>query len=155
MLAMHAICEQRSWEGLELNPRTCASARAHHCKHLRWFALPADTARNAFLRWPLFRLSQVRPCSPVSDQVSQAPHCGWAAPAALVPRAVRLCLQCDMGALGDENRVLFECSATRAARAPYAHLFPLGCIMLELMHHTDTVHWLDAYLIINSQTGNH
>jgi len=55
-----------------------------------------------------------------------------------VPRAARLCLHCDMGALGDEYHVLFECPATRAARAPFAHLFPPGCVMLEFMHHADT-----------------
>ena len=38
VLALHAIHEQRSWEGPELNQRTCVSARARHCKHLRWFA---------------------------------------------------------------------------------------------------------------------
>ena len=60
VLALHAIREQRRREGLELNPRTCAGARAHHCKYLRWFALPADTACNAFLRLRSFRLLQVR-----------------------------------------------------------------------------------------------
>ncbi len=37
-------------------------------------------------------------------------------------RAERVCPCCDQGALGDEY--LFECPATRAARAPpFAHLF--------------------------------
>ena len=35
VLAVHASHEQHSCEGLELNPRTCASARAHHCGRSR------------------------------------------------------------------------------------------------------------------------
>ena len=136
VLALHAIREQHSWEGLELNPHTCASARAHHCKYLRWFALPADTARNAFLRLHSFRISrrvlQFRiGCHkiPIVAGQHQRPS---------VPRAARLCLHCNMDALGDEYHVLYECPATRAARAPFAHLFPPGCVMLEFMNHADT-----------------
>ena len=55
-----------------------------------------------------------------------------------VPRAERLCLQCDQHALGDEYHMFFECSATAAARAPYAHLFARGCTLLEFMRHDDT-----------------
>ncbi len=55
-----------------------------------------------------------------------------------VLRAARLCLHCDMGALGNEFYVLFKCSATQAARGPYAHLLPPGCFMLQFMHHVDT-----------------
>lgn len=35
--------------------------------------------------------------------------------------------------------MLFECSATEAARAPYAHLLPPGCTLLEFMRHDDTM----------------
>ena len=35
--------------------------------------------------------------------------------------------------------MLFECPATAAARAPYAHLLPPGCTMLQFMQHPDTL----------------
>ncbi len=41
-----------------------------------------------------------------------------------VCRAARVCLCCDQGAIGDEYHAVFECPATQAARAPFAHLFP-------------------------------
>ena len=138
VLALHAVREQHSWEGLELNPRTCASARAHHCKYLRWFALLADTARNAFLRLRSFRLSQVRRVIQFRIGCHKLPIVAGQHQRPPVPRAARLCLHCDMGALGDEYHVLFECPATRAARAPFAHLFPPGCVMLEFMNHANT-----------------
>lgn len=35
--------------------------------------------------------------------------------------------------------MLFECPATAAARAPYAHLFPPGCTMRQFMPHPDSL----------------
>jgi hypothetical protein len=40
-----------------------------------------------------------------------------------VCRDERVCLCCVQGAPGDEYHALFECPATRAARAPFAHPF--------------------------------
>ena len=64
VLAMHAVRKHRSWEGLDLHPRTCTSARAHHCKYLRWFALPATTKRSAFL---MLRYFAYRKCARFSS----------------------------------------------------------------------------------------
>lgn len=46
-----------------------------------------------------------------------------------------------MGALGDKSHMSFECPATQAAWAPYAH-FP-GRFMLQFIHHAEA-HALDA-----------
>ena len=40
-----------------------------------------------------------------------------------VPRAQRLCLRCDMGALDDERHLVFECPAFDDLRVAYRQLF--------------------------------
>ena len=62
-----------------------------------------------------------------------------------VPRMARLCMHCYMGALSDGSHVLFNCPATQAARALYAH-FPPGCPMLQFMRHAGSRAVAFAYL---------
>ena len=50
----------------------------------------------------------------------------------------RLFLLCNMGALGSEFHVKSAYPMAQAARAPYAHLLPLGYPML--MRHADCSH---------------
>ena len=127
--------EQQCWD-CDVCPRTCAPVGATYCKYLRWFALPDGAASNAFFRLPLgpsrvFQIVRFRlGCHklPIVTRRNQG-----------APRAARLCLLCEQHALGDEYHMLFECPATAAARAPYAHLFPPGCTMLQFMQHPDTL----------------
>ena len=55
----------------------------------------------------------------------------------LVDFSIGLC--CDQGVIGDEYHVVFQCPATRAARAPFAHLFPCGTTMLAFSRNPDTL----------------
>ncbi len=135
-LECHDARERQCWAQCDVCPRTCASKGADLCKYQRWFALPDDAAFIPFLRLPL-GLAQVyalvrfwlgcHKALPMTQRNNRR------------PRLQRLCLHCDHGALGDEMHMLFECPATQAARAPYAHLFPPGCTMLEFMQHPDSM----------------
>ena len=40
-----------------------------------------------------------------------------------VDRAQRVCLSCNIGALGDERHLIFECTALASLRSRYAGLF--------------------------------
>ena len=92
VLALHAIRKQHSWAGLELNLHTCASACAHPCKYLRFFALLGDTARNLFLRLRSFRLSQVRSVLHFCIGCHRLPIvAGQHQRPSVRPRAARLC----------------------------------------------------------------
>ena len=127
--------EQQCWD-CDVCPRTCDTVGATFCKYLRWFALPDGAASNAFFRLPLgpsrvFQIVRFRlGCHklPIVTRRNQG-----------APRDARLCLLCDQHALGDEYHMLFECPATAAARAPYAHLFQPGCTMLQFMRDPDTL----------------
>ena len=121
------------WEGCAVSPRTCVTQGAALCKFHRWFALPDDAPFNSFFRLPL-SLAQVYRVVRFRLRCHKLPIGVHA-----VPRAQRLCLLCDQHALGDAYHMLFECTATQAARAPYAHLSPPGCTMLEFMRHDDTI----------------
>lgn len=138
VMALRVAQEQQCWDACDVCPRTCASKGACLVKYHRWFALPADAPHNPFFRLPLglksvFRVLRFRlgcyQYLPVvfarNDRDRRA------------PRAERLCHHCPQGALGDEYHVLFECPATRAACAPFAHLFPPGCTMLQFITHPD------------------
>ena len=46
--------------------------------------------------------------------------------AAHVVRADRLCTSCDAGAIGDEQHMIFECTALAPLRQTYAELFTDG-----------------------------
>ncbi|DBB07240.1 TPA: hypothetical protein ACH3X1_011804 [Trebouxia sp. C0004] len=48
---------------------------------------------------------------------------GRFAGAAHVPRAHRVCLACNSGAVGDEMHLVFECTALASLRSQYASLF--------------------------------
>ena len=135
VMALHAAREQQGWEeALGACPRTCPSVGAHLCKYLNWFALPAGAVRNDFLYLPLalprlLKVIQFRiGCHklPIVAQQHQR-----------VPREQRLCLHCDIHALGDEKHMLFECPATQAVRAHFAHLFPPGCTVQAFGRHPD------------------
>ncbi len=54
-----------------------------------------------------------------------------------VGRTARVCLCCDQGVIGDEYHAVFECPATRAARAPFAHL--CTTTMLAFSRNPDTL----------------
>ena len=133
IMERHDARAAQCWDACDVSPRTCDTDGAALCKFHRWIALPKDASFNPFFRLPL-RLAQVyqvvRFRMGCHDKLPINDHD--------VPRAERMCLQCDQHALGDEYHMLFECSATAAARAPYAHLFSLGCTLLEFMRHDDT-----------------
>ena len=133
VLELHDARAGQCWENCDVSPRTCATQGAALCKYHRWFALPDDAPFNPFFRLPL-SLAQVYRVVRFRLGCHRLPI--WAH---AVPRAQRVCLLCDQHALGDEYHMLFECTATQAARAPYAHLFPPGCTMLAFMRHDDTM----------------
>ena len=56
-----------------------------------------------------------------------------------VPRADRLCLRCDVGALDDERHLVFECSAFEDLRRTHSQLFGPGVAfdMRQFFAHTD------------------
>jgi len=55
-----------------------------------------------------------------------------------IPRAQRLCQQCDQHAVGDERHMIFECPALQALRDKYAGLFASGaCTMQQFMWQAD------------------
>lgn len=62
VLAVQATHEQQKSEDSRALLCSCDSVRAHQCKYLRWFALPANAARSAFL-WVIASA----PYSPVPD----------------------------------------------------------------------------------------
>ena len=119
VLALFDACEQRCWRGLAADPRTCPTDGAHLCKYANWFA-GHPHRRNPFVSLPL-GLSTVRAvlqfrigCHALPVVAQQ--HQGMA-------RHDRLCQQCALGALGDEQHMLFECPATQPVRQAFAHLF--------------------------------
>ena len=122
--------EQACWADLDVCPQTCARDRATLCKYERWMALPPGVPSNAFLR---LRLSPAQMFKVVRFRLGCSKLPIYTGRHARVRRAARFCRSCDQGALGDELHVLFQCPATAAARAPFAHLFPQGCTMLQLM----------------------
>ena len=56
-----------------------------------------------------------------------------------VPRADRLCLRCDVGALDDERHLVFACSAFEDLRRTHSQLFGPGVAfdMRQFFAHTD------------------
>ena len=126
---------QQCWDACDICPRTCPTDGARMCKYVRWFAQPADVRRNAFLRLRL-TLAQLFKVLRFQLGYSQLPV--TIGQRRRVRRRKRFCRCCNQGALGDELHVLFECPATEAARAPFAHLFPPGCTMLQFVWHQDT-----------------
>jgi hypothetical protein len=137
-LALRAAHATQCWDACDVCPRTCATDGALLVKYHRWFALPADAPHNPFFRLPLGLSSVLRVlhfrlgCYKHLPFVVARNHRERRA-----PRAARLCTHCTQRALGDEFHVLFECPATRVACAPFAHLFPPGCTMLQFINHPD------------------
>ena len=138
VLQLHDAREQQCWETCDVCPRTCPSEGASLCRYHRWFALPDDARFNAFFRLPQ-RLGRVFQVIRFRLGCHELPVALLRRPRLKIPRPHRLCLHCDQRAPGDELHLLFECPATQAARAPYAHLFPPGCTMLEFMRHPDSL----------------
>jgi hypothetical protein len=95
-----------------------------HPVHINFFRLRLSLAR--VLKVVRFRLG----CSTLPSVVQRNQG---------VCRAARVCLCCDQGAIGDEYHTVFECPATRAACAPFAHLFPPASTMLAFSRHRDTL----------------
>ncbi len=127
VMRLHTAREQQCWQLCNVCPRTCPSQGASLCKYLRWFSLQGAARGNAFFR---LRMGLARVLKVVRFRLG----CSTLPPVAQryqgVCRAERVCPCCDQGALGDEYHVLFECPATRAARAPFAHLLPPDTPML-------------------------
>jgi len=122
VMRLHTAREQECWQLCDVCPRTCPSEGATLCKYLRWFSLPDAARGNPFFR---LRLSLARVLKVVRFRLGCSTLPSVAQRNQGVCRAERVCLCCDQGAPGDEYHALFECPATRAARAPFAHLFPL------------------------------
>jgi hypothetical protein len=113
--------EDMLWEGLEMSPRTCSSARAKFCRYLRWFARPPHAPHprcvyrahippqilKAFIG---FRLGS----HDLPVEVGRR---------AGVPRSARLCPRCSTGIVGDEHHLLFTCPAVEHIRSQFPQLF--------------------------------
>jgi hypothetical protein len=113
----------RTWQGLNDNPRTCPSEGAQLCTYKSWMTSPDPRMRRrrvlhahldagkirSFLR---FRTS----CHNLAvDKGRQArPR---------IPRMSRICEHCTMNEIGDEMHLVFECPAVQHVRDQYAHLF--------------------------------
>jgi len=136
VMRLHTAREQECWQLCDVCPRTCPSEGATLCKYLRWFSLPDAARGNPFFR---LRLSLARVLKVVRFRLGCSTLPSVAQRNQGVGRAERVCLCCDPGALGDEYHALFECPATRAARAPFAHLFPPASTMLAFSRHRDTL----------------
>ncbi len=137
VMHLHTARERACWQQCDVCPRTGPSEGATLCQYLRWFSLPDSVRANPYfrLRLGLRRVLQVvrfrLGCStlPSVAQRNQGVH-----------RAARVCLCCDQGVIGDEYHVVFQCLATRAARAPFVHLFPCGTTMLAFSRNPDIIH---------------
>lgn len=109
------------WATIDICPRTCPSSNATLCTYHRWFARPESLQRpGSLLQQPLsarclrtflrFRMG----CHNLPVVLGR-----WER----VPRAQRLCMQCDLGAVGDERHFVFECPALQNIRDHYLALF--------------------------------
>lgn len=134
-----ALCQhqqlQQQLHGLDLCPRTCTSATVR-CTYRRWFARTTAQQQSLQLyrqrssptqlrRYLRFRLSCTR--LPVVEGRRGA----------VVPRHLRLCQQCSMGAMGDQRHVVFECAALQHVRDRFRMLFCGGQTMRDFMNQKD------------------
>lgn len=111
----------------DLDPRVAPSGRARSRTYHTWFAADhTDTScTHDFWRLPLsdaqlmaitrFRLG-CHGLPIVVGRLSRPP----------VPRHLRVCTMCSLGALGDEYHLLMECPLTASVRAAYPHIFRVG-----------------------------
>ena len=122
-LQQHIIQQQESsWRDLDICPRTCPSTRSRSCTYARWFARPPRQHARSLLNIPVsascmkqflrFRMG----CHRLPRDEGS-----WARPK--VPRIERVCQLCSVGALGDEQHLVFECAELQCFREQWSHLF--------------------------------
>ena len=138
VLELHAAQERLCWDACHVCPRTCPRDGATLVKYHRWFALPDDAPHNPFFRLPLGLKSVLNIIIRFRLGCYQALPSVFMRTDGVDCRADRACRMCTTGAIGDEYHVLFECPATQAARAPFAHLFPHNCTMLGFINNPDS-----------------
>ena len=138
VLALHVAQDQQCWAACDVCPRTWATQGGMPCLvspvvcPACWRAAQPllSPATRAFERSPRphFRLGCYKNLPFVFTRIDRDRR---------APREERLCQHCTQRALGDEYHVVFEFPATRPACAPFAHLFPPGCTMLQVITHPD------------------
>ena len=133
------LCEQQQrrqeLRGLELCPRTCTSATVR-CTYWRWFSRTSAQQLSLQLyrqrasptqlrRYLRFRLSCTALPVVEGRRVNR------------VLRHLRLCQHCNMGAMGDQRHVVFECTALQHVRDRFRTLFGVGLTMRGFMNQGD------------------
>lgn len=110
-----------AWENIDICPRTCPPQRSQLCTYLRWFARPTGLTRlGPLLRQPIsarcmrvflrFRMG----CHGLPKDVGRR---------TATPRMQRVCQQCDLNEVGDEQHLIFACTAVQHVRDRYLGLF--------------------------------
>lgn len=136
VMALHDAREEACWANVHDCPQTCPPEGASLTKYARWFAAPVGVSRSPFIDLSL-GLSRVRTVIRFRLGCHALPVVVLRHARPRVPRADRLCLRCDMRALGDEQHLLLECPSVQGVRELYPHLFPIGCTMREFIRHED------------------
>ena len=137
VLAMHAIREQHNWEGLD---RALALAPVPIIASIIG-ALPCQLTPRGMPSLGCVRCGY-RKCAVFfrfGSGVTSFPLWLDSTSGRRFPMRSAIACIAIWAPLATTLHVLFQCSATQAARAPYAHLFPpAGCSMLEFIHRADT-----------------
>ena len=111
----HFITQRRDavWEGLDVCPRTCPSARARLCTYAAWFARPPHKHARSLLDLPLgSRTMQALLRFRMGVHRLPKDEGSWNR----TPRHERICLLCNSGSLCDEKHMVFECSSLQGLR---------------------------------------
>lgn len=126
----------KTWEGLDVCPRTCPSKNAQLCTYERWFARPLGLSKeNLYLTLPVggrrlrmflrFRMG----CHGLPNDAGRQRK---------VPRHQRLCQRCALGEVGDEQHLIFACPAVQTVRTKYSWLFRSAHMsMIDFMWQVD------------------
>ena len=117
--------QQQRWQQLDICPRTCTSSSVL-CSYWRWFARSNTNARRGSAR-ELYRQrlspSRLRRFLRFRLSCTLLPVMTGRRRATPSRRMDRHCNQCDLGIVGDQRHVVFECTAVQDIRLRYLWLF--------------------------------
>eukprot|EP00884_Botryococcus_braunii_P003116 jgi/Botrbrau1/12805/Bobra.117_1s0021.1 len=111
---------RQPWEGLHVSPCLCQSERAQLCTYSRWIHSPSPATLSRLL-WLCMSVSKLRVFHSFRMGFHNLPIDVGRRQG--VPRSQRLCDTCQAGLVGDENHLVFSCSALQPICDRYPHLF--------------------------------